>query len=117
MKAIIEIGGRGSALKRARGQLTAARTGQAADYHLAFASTQVLFSELTPARIAALEYLRQHGPLSIYALTKGLERNYSNVHADVGKLIEHHLAQKDAQGGVFVPWDAVEIRLNLARAA
>lgn len=77
----------------------------------------MLFSELTPACIDTLESLRAHGPMTIYALAKKTDRNYSNVHGDVDKLLEHKLAEKDAENRVFVPWDSVEIHMALARAA
>ncbi len=117
MKAIIELGGRGSALSLARSQLAAAQTGGETDYHLVFESARTLFSELTPARIDTLEHLRAHGPMTIYALAKEMNRNYSNVHGDVDKLLEHRLADKDAENRVFVPWDSVEIHMALARVA
>ena len=116
MKAIIELGQRGNALSRARSQL-AAKTKKGTDYHLSFESAKTLFAEITPARIDALEHLRAHGPLSIYALAKETGRNYSNVHRDVDKLMEHHLVDKDDDGRIYVPWETVEIHMALAKAA
>lgn len=88
-----------------------------ADYHLNFATAAQLFAELTPARLALLEALKNTGPQSIYALAKRLKRNYSNVHRDVGKLMEHDLVIKDKKGRVLVPWDDVVIRVSLRTAA
>ncbi len=84
-----------------------------ADYHLNFETAGILFSELTPQRMRTLETLKQSGPQSIYALAKNLGRNYSNVHQDVAKLVEHGLVEKDEDGKVFVPWAAVEIHVAL----
>ena len=117
MKAIIELGHRGSATEQARRDLALAQTGANIDYHLIFESARTLFSELTPARIDTLDYLRLHGPMSIYALAKALKRNYSNVHADVEKLLEHGLAEKDTDNLISAPWDAIEIRMAQAKAA
>lgn len=117
MKAIIELGHRGSAIEQARRDLVMARGGGDADYHLIFESARTLFSELTPARIDTLDYLRIHGPMTIYALAKELKRNYSNVHADVDKLLEHGLAEKDADNRIAAPWDSIEIRMAQAKAA
>ena len=119
MKAVIEIAPRGSAIRMARKQLKAAeaRPGYGADYHLSFESARTLFSELTPARIDLLEALRQCGPCSVYALAKTVERNYSNVHTDIGKLEEHGLVQRTQEDAVFVPFESVEIRLELAKKA
>lgn len=88
-----------------------------ADYHLGFASAAQLFSELTPKRLQTLERLKLAGSQSIYALAKLLGRNYRNVHGDIQKLLEHGLVEKDAQGQVHVPWDAVELHLALGTQA
>lgn len=87
------------------------------DYHLNFSSAAQLFAELTPARLALLERLKREGPLSIHALSKTSGRNYSNVHRDVRKLMEHELVVKDEQGRVYVPWDEVVLRMTLASVA
>jgi predicted transcriptional regulator len=119
MKAVIEIAPRGSVFRTARKQLKAAegRPGFGADYHLSFESARALFAELTPARIDLLEALRRRGPCSVYALAKEVERNYSNVHADVSKLEEHGLVQRTPEDQVFVPFESVEIHLALAKRA
>jgi predicted transcriptional regulator len=61
--------------------------------------------------------LRQCGPCSGYALTKTVERNYSNVHLDVGKLEEHGLVRRTLEDAVFVPFKSVEIHLDLFKKA
>ena len=84
-----------------------------ADYRLGFANAAQLFSKLTPKRLALLDALKRIGPVSIYALAKHLERNYSNVHADIGKLLEHGLVEKTPEGKVWVPWEEIQIRVTL----
>jgi predicted transcriptional regulator len=117
VKAVIEIAPRGSIFRTARKQLKAAeaRPGFGSDYHLSFESARALFAELSPARIDMLEALRRCGPCSVYALAKEVGRNYSNVHADIGKLEEHGLVQRTPEELVFVPFEAVEIHLALAK--
>jgi predicted transcriptional regulator len=119
MKAVIGIAPRGSVFTAAREQLKVAEANPyfGADYHLSFESARTLFSELTPARIELLERLRQCGPCSVYALAKTVERNYSNVHTDIGKLEEHGLVRRTPEDGVFVPFESVEIHLDLFRQA
>lgn len=122
MKALIEIAPRGSVFANARAQLKAAEKapeqapGYGADYYLSFESARTLFSELTPSRIDLLEALRQCGPCSVYALAKTVARNYSNVHTDIGKLEEHGLVRRTPEDAVFVPFESVEIRLELSKA-
>ena len=117
MKVIIEVARRGSAVRTAREQLAAARQGRAVDYRLGFESARALFAEFTPARLDLLDTLRQVGPCSVYALAKAAERNYSNVHTDVSRLEELGLIERNDQGAISVPYDAVEIRLPLAQVA
>lgn len=119
MKALIEIAPRGSVFANARAQLKAAEKAPryGADYHLSFESARALFAEITPSRIDLLEALRQCGPCSVYALAKTVARNYSNVHTDIGKLEEHGLVHRTPEDAVFVPFESVEIRLELVKAA
>jgi predicted transcriptional regulator len=84
---------------------------------LSFESARTLFAELTPARLDLLETLRRVGPCSIYALARASDRNYSNVHTDVGRLEKLGLVERTESGTVSVPFDAVEIVLPLAHAA
>ncbi|GMV73316.1 MAG: hypothetical protein AMXMBFR78_02670 [Rubrivivax sp.] len=117
MKAVIEVARRGSALRTARGQVVAARKGRSPDYHLSFENARALFAELTPARVELLDTLRRVGPCSVYALAKAAERNYSNVHTDVGRLQELGLVERTQGDAVFVPYDSVEILVPLAQLA
>jgi predicted transcriptional regulator len=115
MKAVIEVAKRGSAIRTARTQLAAARKGQSPDYHLSFESARSLFAELTPARVDLLDTLRKIGPCSVYALAKAAERNYSNVHTDVGRLEQLGLIERTDEEAIFVPYESVEILLPLAQ--
>jgi len=89
----------------------------AADYHLNFATPGELLGELPPKRLATLRAIKAGGPVSIYALAKRLGRNYSNVHADVQRLLEHGLVEKDAAGRVFVPFDDVIVQVEASLLA
>lgn len=117
MKAIVEVAKPGSAIHAARKQLGAARKGQSPDFHLSFESARTLFSELTPARLDLLDTLRRVGPCSVYGLARAAERNYSNVHTDVGRLEELGLVARTEAGEVSVPFEAVEILVPLAQVA
>jgi predicted transcriptional regulator len=85
-----------------------------ADYHLNFADAVHLFSELTPQRLRILETLKQSRTQSIDALAKYLGRHYSTVYHDVQRLIQLDLIAKDEKGQLYVPWEAIEIRVTLA---
>jgi predicted transcriptional regulator len=119
MKAIIEISPRGAAPATARKQARASENvpRYQADLHLSFETARLLFTELSPARLDLLDALRQCGPCSVYALAKSVDRNYSNVHGDVAKLEEHGLIARTPEEAVYVPFDALEIRMDLQRKA
>ena len=117
MKAIIEVARTGSAVRAARQQLTASRQGRIPDFRLSFESARALFAELTPARLDLLDTLRKIGPCSVYALAKAADRNYSNVHSDVSRLEGLGLVERNDDGAISVPYEAVEILLPLAQVA
>lgn len=115
MKAIVEVNKAGSAIASARQQLAASRRGKPADFRLSFESAKSLFADLTPARVDLLDTLRRVGPCSVYALAKAAQRNYSNVHTDTARLEVLGLIERNEEGAVSVPYDAVEIVVPLAQ--
>ncbi len=123
MRAIIEITKPGDYARQALAVARAVDAGQdlpETDYHLGFENASQLFSSLTPARLALLEALKAKGPMTIYALAKDLQRNYSNVHTDVQQLLEQQLIERVEKNGkdlIHVPWDEVQIRLAMGNEA
>ncbi|MDX9765807.1 MAG: MarR family transcriptional regulator [Ectothiorhodospiraceae bacterium] len=114
MRAIIDIAKAGHIAEAAKADLAA---GGNSDYVLSFESARSLFSEITPSRLDLLDVLARVGPCSIYALAKEAQRNYSNVHGDANRLIDLGLIERTEDDLVFVPFDAIEIRMSLAHAA
>ena len=80
---------------------------------LLFADLPLLLKTLTPARWQLLATLRARGPTSVRALAKQLARDYKNVHTDVTRLLELKLLEKNGDGQVSVPWQAVRAELRL----
>lgn len=80
---------------------------------LSFAGLPLLAKTLTPARWDLLQRLAKAGPLTVYALAKLLERDYKNVHTDVARLVELKLLEKNQDGQVSVPWQAIRAELRL----
>jgi predicted transcriptional regulator len=117
MKAIIELSHKGKIFDAVKQQIAAASQGNVIDYHLGFESARALFSELTPARLDLLDTLRRMGSCSVYALAKNADRNYSNVHTDVARLLELGLIERSDDGLVSVPFESIEIRFPLAQVA
>jgi predicted transcriptional regulator len=104
-------------LRRLAKALDAGKRLAHADYELNFAQAGDLVAEITRERLRLLAVLRGMGAVTVYALAKELERNYSNVHADVKRLLALGLVERDADKCVFVPWTEIRIRLPLAAAA
>jgi predicted transcriptional regulator len=69
-----------------------------AEIHLNFEDFAMLSSVLTPKRLELMKTLRQHGPFSVRALAKKLERDYKNVHADASALESVDLVQRNGEG-------------------
>ncbi|MCE5180192.1 MAG: hypothetical protein LLG15_00145 [Betaproteobacteria bacterium] len=84
---------------------------------LYFGNMPQLLAALTPTRWAMLEALKACGPVTLYALAKQLERNYSNVHSDAAKLLAMGLIEKNSSGKMFVPWDEIHADFTLKAAA
>lgn len=114
MKAIIEVSRRGSIFDATQADIAA---GGNEDFHLSFESARMLFSEVTPARLDLLDTLRKTGACTVYALAKAADRNYSNVHTDVARMIDLGLIERTDDDRVFVPFDDVEVHFHLAVAA
>jgi predicted transcriptional regulator len=106
-----------SDLRRLARALDAGRHPAQADFELNFARAGDLLAEITRERLRLLAALHAAGPLTVYGLAKRLGRNYSNVHADVKRLLALGLVERNESKRVFVPWAEIRIRLPLATAA
>ena len=67
---------------------------------------------LTTRRLELLHHVRHHEVPSVRALAKALDRDYSNVHADVRALAEAGLLDLD-KDGVRADYDAIETRVAI----
>jgi len=106
-----------SDLRRLAKALDAAKRVGQMNFELNFAQVGDLMAEITRECLRLLAGLRATGPRTVYALAKELERNYSNVHADVKRLLALGLIKRGEDKRVFVPWTEIRIRLPLAEAA
>jgi predicted transcriptional regulator len=80
--------------------------------HLIFESWDVLARVLTSKRMELLRYVRRHKVASIRALAKALERDYSNVHADVRALNAAGLIEA-TDSGLQADYDAIETKIAI----
>jgi predicted transcriptional regulator len=84
---------------------------------LSFASMELLLETLTGNRWRLIKRLQHNGHSSIRALSRDLGRDYRGVHADVVKLLETGLVEKDEAGLVYVPWRKITAEINVEEAA
>lgn len=84
-----------------------------ADLTLSFRQAVKAFRTLSAKRMETMKVLRATGPQTMYGLARRLKRNYSNVFTDIKALRKYGLVEKDAEGLVSVPWEAVEIRFPI----
>jgi len=80
--------------------------------HLAFESWDALARVMTGKRMELLRYVHRHKVASVRALAKALERDYSNVHADVQALATAGLLDT-GNGGVRADYDAIETKIAI----
>lgn len=99
--------------------LQALEAGKAVTPHfcIGFETVPQFAKVFTPKRWELISELKKLGAVSIYVLTKRLDRHYRNVHQDVALLGEWLVIEKDEQGKMFVPWDEIDVRLPLAALA
>lgn len=83
-----------------------------AEMHLGFGDFAMLAAVLSPKRLELMKILRQHGPLSVRALSKQLERDDKNIHADVSALEEVNLIHRTEEGLLVVPWDVIDAHVR-----
>jgi predicted transcriptional regulator len=82
------------------------------EHNLGFESWDALARILTGKRMDLLRYVRRHKVVSVRALAKALDRDYSNVHADVQALLKAGLLDNGA-GGLRADYDAIETKIAI----
>lgn len=89
-----------------------AEKGEAVDErHLAFESWEAFTRVLTSKRLELLRHVHRHPSASVRALAKALDRDYSNVHADVQALSAAGLI--DTTDGVRADYEAIETKIAI----
>ena len=80
--------------------------------NLAFENWDTLARVLTTKRLDILRHVHGHATTSIRALAKALQRDYSNVHADVQALTSAGLLDV-SKGAVRVDYDSIETKIAI----
>jgi predicted transcriptional regulator len=99
-------------VRRARGAFRGEKQGT----RVSFASPELLFSLMTPKRWELIRAMAGAGPMSIREVARRLERDVKAVHGDVHALLDAGVLQKNDDGLVVFPFDAVHVDFVLRAA-
>jgi predicted transcriptional regulator len=84
---------------------------------LTFESLELLQKAISPRRWSLLQRLQAHGPMGVQALARELDLDTGNVQRDVTALKRLGLAEDHPDGGIWVPYDEIQMSAVLKRAA
>ena len=84
---------------------------------IGFASFELLWKTLTPARWRLLDALTGAGPLGVRELARRVGRDVHAVHSDCAALVACGVIDKTADGKLHFPYDAVHVDFMLQKAA
>jgi len=106
------IANRQGVAKRAAAAFSGKRQGA----HISFASEESLWKLLTAKRWEVLKTMTGAGPLSIRELARRVGRDVKGVHGDVHALLEAGVLDRDEEGRIEFPYDAVHVDFVLRAA-
>ena len=83
---------------------------------IGFSSPELLWQVLTAKRWELLKVLCGIGPVSIREAARRVGRDVKAVHADLTALLNAGVLERNEQGGVVFPYDAVKVEFLLEAA-
>ncbi|MHB8622375.1 MAG: HVO_A0114 family putative DNA-binding protein [Sulfuricaulis sp.] len=108
----LEVCARGDTTRR----VTRAFKGKAQGAVISFETPVLLFKVLTQKRWELLAALAGVGPVTIREAARRVERDVKAVHGDVHALLNAGVLQKDENGKIVFPFDAVRVDFTLKAA-
>lgn len=85
--------------------------------HISFASVDLLWQTMTRKRWELLKALTGQGAVSIREASRLVERDVKSVHGDVQVLLEAGVIQKNDNGMIVFPYDAIHVDFVITSAA
>lgn len=95
----------------------AAFGGERQGAHISFASIELLWRTLTPKRWELLQVMTGQGAMSIREAARRIGRDVKAVHGDVCALLDAGLLERNAEGLIVFPYDAIHVDFTITRAA
>ncbi|MEZ2311851.1 transcriptional regulator [Paraburkholderia sp. RCC_158] len=97
-------------------RFVAAMNGEAQGEHITFDSPELLFQILTPERWNIIRTMTGAGPLSIREIAQRLGRDDAAVQHDVLALLHTGVLDRNADGVIEFPYDAVHVDFMITAA-
>lgn len=94
----------------------AAFEGKAQGATITFESPELLFQTLTQMRWNIIKAITGAGPLSIREIARRVERDVKAVHRDVHALLDAGVIERNAEGAIAFPYEAVHVDFMLQAA-
>lgn len=108
----LSVASRDEATRRA----LAAFRGEAQGARIAFASVELLWRVLTAKRWDLLRSMTGQGAMTIRESARRVGRDVKAVHGDVHALLDAGILQREADGRIVFPFDAVHVDFLLSAA-
>jgi len=94
----------------------AAMKGKSQGAYITFESPELLFQTLTQLRWNIIREITGAGPLSIREIARRVDRDVKAVHRDVHALLDAGVFERNEDGAVEFPYDAVHVDFMLKAA-
>jgi predicted transcriptional regulator len=108
----LQVAGLGEVKRRARDAFKGKKQGS----RISFASPELLFHLLTAKRWQLIRALTGAGPVTIREAARRVNRDVKAVHGDIHALLNAGILQKNADGFVVFPFDAIHVDVTLRAA-
>ena len=95
----------------------AAFKGTAQGAHISFASVELLWQTMTAKRWELLKAMTGQGAMSMREAARRVGRDVKSVHGDVHALLDAGVLDREENGQIIFPFDAVHVDFTLTAAA
>ncbi|TQE98352.1 MAG: helix-turn-helix domain-containing protein [Spiribacter salinus] len=81
--------------------------------HISFSSPELLWETITKNRLTLLNAMTGEGPMTLRELARRVGRDVKAVHRDVHALLRAGILERDDDGRIVFPYDAVHVDFML----
>lgn len=85
--------------------------------HISFRSPELLWETITKNRLTLLHEMTGQGPMRMREVARRVGRDVKAVHRDVHALLRAGILERDDDGRIVFPYDAVHVDFTLHRVA